>query len=222
MIEKDGYIYIVSNPAMPGRFFSSKRYLKIGMTSDIRNRLKSLSNTSVPLPFVVEHLLYVPDRFIYESVIHAQLDKYRVSDEREYFYLSPKKAIRLIHGKRSKVFELAQSNSMKLKPDDNSGNVLYLSESNETHELKKAKDRTPTSKTIEIAYQRKLDKVRAEIDGKKQKAFQKFTAEKAKEFGLHNKRFSDAKRDLKKSGHLVRVGKGASLYSKYATAVMAA
>ena len=172
MTNKDGYIYIISNPAMPGSFFSTKRYLKIGLTIDIRSRLRSLFNTSVPFPFVVEHLLYVPDRFAYELAIHEQLEKYRVPEDREYFYLSPKKAIRLIHGKRSKVFELAQSKSKVLIQEN--VNTPYLPETSEAGELGSADDRTqpkktakgqgPTGKLNKKHFEEMLAKIKRDID----------------------------------------------------------
>jgi len=52
--------------------------------------------------------------------------------------------------------------------------------------------------------------------------FDKFTATVAKRYKLTNKRFADAKIDLKKSKHLVQVGQSKTLYSKYAKAVLAA
>ena len=39
-----GTVYALSNPAMDG-------YVKIGKTSNLEQRLKSLDNTSTPLPF---------------------------------------------------------------------------------------------------------------------------------------------------------------------------
>ena len=40
-----GIVYCLENPAMPD-------LVKIGITQDIEQRIRSLDNTSVPLPFV--------------------------------------------------------------------------------------------------------------------------------------------------------------------------
>lgn len=51
---KLGIVYVLSNPAMPG-------IVKIGRSDqkDLKQRLRSLFNTSVPLPFKVEFACYV-------------------------------------------------------------------------------------------------------------------------------------------------------------------
>ena len=55
-VERDmtGIVYCLENPAMPG-------LVKIGRTQDIEQRLRSLDNTSVPLPFVCVVAMEVDD-----------------------------------------------------------------------------------------------------------------------------------------------------------------
>lgn len=74
-----GYVYILSNPSMPG-------LVKIGKTTNPPgNRAAQLHTTGVPTPFVVERWRYVPDCGETEQNLHEELDFLRVSDSREFF-----------------------------------------------------------------------------------------------------------------------------------------
>jgi hypothetical protein len=76
-----GYIYVLSNPAMPG-------LLKIGFTqhSDTKRRILELSkNTAVPLHFVLEFEQLIENPVQYERLIHARLSQYRLSPDKEFF-----------------------------------------------------------------------------------------------------------------------------------------
>ena len=77
---KKGYVYVLSNPAMPG-------YFKVGETKYHPNeqRVKGLDNTSVPLPFELEYFVHVADRKATEAATHDFLDKYRTRPRREFF-----------------------------------------------------------------------------------------------------------------------------------------
>lgn len=80
MAEDVGFIYVFSNPAMPG-------LLKIGYTTkDTYKRLKELSDsTASPLPFEEEYSVMVehPERI--EKSIHRKLSYCRVNKNREFF-----------------------------------------------------------------------------------------------------------------------------------------
>jgi len=79
-----GFIYCLSNPAMPG-------LCKIGRT----DRAPSMrcwelsSSTSAPLGFEIEFYVEVvsPDRI--ERAIHAGLDEHRINPSREFFKCLP-------------------------------------------------------------------------------------------------------------------------------------
>ena len=78
-----GIIYVLSNQAMPG-------YLKIGVTSGdspvaVEQRMKSLDNTSVPLPFKCEYAAIVRDHKKVEKALHTAFGDYRVNRQREFF-----------------------------------------------------------------------------------------------------------------------------------------
>lgn len=86
-----GVVYVFSNPCMPG-------IVKIGQTTrKIDERLRELSiATGVPQPFVREALFSSPDPNKDEQTIHSRLLEARVSDNREFFRLTPQKAVAAI------------------------------------------------------------------------------------------------------------------------------
>lgn len=89
MNEDLGIIYVLSNPALDG-------FLKIGFTRkpDVEQRVRELSkSTSIPLPFELEFDQIVENPQQYERLIHARLNKYRVSFEKEFFQVSSTEAI---------------------------------------------------------------------------------------------------------------------------------
>lgn len=89
-----GYIYILSNPYMPG-------LVKIGRTErDPNERIPELSSaTGVPASFVLEYSLLVPDLEMAEKEIHMALSGDRVDDNKEFFKLSVEKAKEVVRKK---------------------------------------------------------------------------------------------------------------------------
>lgn len=81
-----GIVYILTNEAMPD--------LKIGFTTDLSSRLRSLSNSSVPLPFEVFFAKRVGGARNVEQKMHAAFSKDRVNRGagREFFMLAPEQA----------------------------------------------------------------------------------------------------------------------------------
>ncbi len=67
-----GYIYILSNPAMPG-------LLKIGFTNgDVKKRVRQLSAaTGVPKPFEIEYYILTRDVEEIEREVHKQFSSKR-------------------------------------------------------------------------------------------------------------------------------------------------
>jgi hypothetical protein len=86
-----GYVYCLSNPAMPG-------LLKIGFTDrPIVNRLKELSAaTGVPEAFEVEFCVRVRNASDLERRLHFELREFRVSTQKEFFRLSIEEAVNRI------------------------------------------------------------------------------------------------------------------------------
>lgn len=81
-----GYVYVLSNPLMPG-------LVKIGKTTrDVNSRAGELYQTGVPAPFKVEHQVSTPDCHELERKIHKELGAHRVDPGREFFEMDPKDA----------------------------------------------------------------------------------------------------------------------------------
>lgn len=77
-------VYILINEAMPG-------YTKICRTSNLEQRLRSLDNTTAPLPFECFHAATVPDATFVERQLFEAFGEHRVRSSREYFRVSPER-----------------------------------------------------------------------------------------------------------------------------------
>lgn len=86
-----GYIYVLSNPAMPG-------LLKIGCTTrQVEDRLTELNApTGVPSPFKVEAFAETSEPYDDEAKVHKRLEKYRL-EGREFFRISVTEAVAILH-----------------------------------------------------------------------------------------------------------------------------
>lgn len=88
-------VYVLSNPAFD-------RYVKVGRTVDLEQRLRQLDNTSVPLPFRCEFAVEVADEVEAERLVHQAFADVRVRSSREFFEIEPQRviaALRLTGGK---------------------------------------------------------------------------------------------------------------------------
>jgi hypothetical protein len=77
-------IYILTNEAMPG-------YVKVGRTTNLNQRLRSLYRTQVPLPFEVFYACTVDSGTDVERWLFDIFDDRRVSKEREFFEVAPER-----------------------------------------------------------------------------------------------------------------------------------
>ena len=85
----DNIIYILINEAMPG-------YVKIGKTSNLEQRIRSLDTTSVPLPFECFYACKVKDAtFVERQLLDAFMD-HRVRSSREFFEIAPDRAAAIL------------------------------------------------------------------------------------------------------------------------------
>ena len=73
-----GIVYVLSNPA-----FDS--YVKVGHTTDLVQRLRSLDNTSVPLPFRCVFAVEVENHVEVERLVHQAFAMHRTRTTREFF-----------------------------------------------------------------------------------------------------------------------------------------
>lgn len=89
-------IYVLTNPAFEG-------YVKIGKTKDLKQRLRSLDNTSMPLPFRCAYAARVTNVDAAEKLLHDAFGDRRVRDNREFFEIDPMRvisALKLAGGKQ--------------------------------------------------------------------------------------------------------------------------
>ena len=98
-IMSKGYVYILSNPAMPG-------LVKIGRTSgDPAARASALNQTGVPMPFALECAILFPDCIEAERQAHLYFHAFRVSNVREFFACSVDDARQFLEQYRQEVVE---------------------------------------------------------------------------------------------------------------------
>ena len=88
---KAGWLYVISSPSLPG-------LTKIGCTRRLvpMVRVKELSSSSLPSPFVAHCFVFSDDCFELESQMHKYFDKERVNPDREFFRIEPKEAIEVM------------------------------------------------------------------------------------------------------------------------------
>lgn len=92
-----GYVYVISNVGAFG-----ERMIKVGMTRRLEpmERVKELSDASVPFNFDVHALFFSDDAVGVESKMHARLADRRVNRvnlRREFFYATPSEARDLLN-----------------------------------------------------------------------------------------------------------------------------
>jgi len=81
-------VYVLTNEAMPN-------LVKIGRTDaeDVRERMSSLNNPSVPYPFECHFAAEVDDGPRVEKALHRFFSKERVNSSREFFNVEPEKVV---------------------------------------------------------------------------------------------------------------------------------
>lgn len=104
-IGKEGIVYILSNPAMPG-------LVKVGQTINLQNRMRTLFSTGVPLPFRCVYAKKVANCSEVERKLHKGLHSHRENGNREFFRIAEEEVINfleLVEGEdvtpRDDVFE---------------------------------------------------------------------------------------------------------------------
>ncbi|HRQ70267.1 MAG TPA: GIY-YIG nuclease family protein [bacterium] len=82
-----GWVYIITNPAMPDR-------CKVGFsTKDPELRAQELNNTGVPYSYVVEYEVLVENPQKHEQEAHRRLEIKGKHDAKEWFKCSPEEAV---------------------------------------------------------------------------------------------------------------------------------
>jgi hypothetical protein len=88
-VSNEGIVYIISNPAMPG-------LVKIGKTSNLESRMRSLYSSGVPLPFRILYAKKVKDYSFVEKKLHSGLRLVRENMNREFFRIPEEDVINLL------------------------------------------------------------------------------------------------------------------------------
>jgi len=79
-------VYILTNESMP-------EFVKIGFThGDVKDRIKQLDRTGVPLPFEIYYAATVEDAEKEEKWLHSIFADRRARDSREFFKMNPEYA----------------------------------------------------------------------------------------------------------------------------------
>lgn len=82
-------IYVLLNEAMPG-------YVKVGKTDDLEQRIRSLDNTSIPLPFECYYACKVEKADFAEKQLFEAFKDNRVRSSREFFRISPERIVAIL------------------------------------------------------------------------------------------------------------------------------
>lgn len=83
-------VYLLTNPTMPD-------LVKIGRTTDLESRLRSLSTHSgVPVPFECYFACEVVNSVKVEKALHDAFGDHRINPKREFFRLNPERAVAIL------------------------------------------------------------------------------------------------------------------------------
>ena len=85
------WVYVLSNPSMPGM-------VKIGYTNgDPEGRVKEINRaTGIPTDFIVEYAIPCVNGYEVEQLVHEALDNVRVNNRKEFFNINIEEAKHLL------------------------------------------------------------------------------------------------------------------------------
>ena len=103
---KEGWVYVLTNEAMPG-------LVKVGYTmkdpairaEELYKDSKNGAVTGVPMPFVVAYRALVVNPYQVEQAVHKELESRRINDNREFFKCSTEEAVEHIRQVAQAKFE---------------------------------------------------------------------------------------------------------------------
>jgi|TARA_S200002703_G_scaffold91696_1_gene79186 predicted GIY-YIG superfamily endonuclease len=77
---ESGYVYIITNSAFKG-------YVKIGVTKNIKNRLRTYQTSSPHRNYKIEHYIHHPDCYKAEQEIHEMMNYFALNKKNEWFQI---------------------------------------------------------------------------------------------------------------------------------------
>lgn len=92
--KEPGYVYILTNPSF------REDWVKIGKTINMEERLRTLYNTSLPLPFEVFATMKTSKYNEAEKLVHHYIERFtnlRIEKKREFFNVKPEEALEIFH-----------------------------------------------------------------------------------------------------------------------------
>jgi hypothetical protein len=92
--EKAGYVYILTNPSF------RDDWVKIGMTQNMEERLRTLDTTALPLPFKKYATMKTVKYKAAEKHVHHYIERFtdlRIRDNREFFNITPEEALSIFY-----------------------------------------------------------------------------------------------------------------------------
>ena len=90
--KQPGFVYILTNPSF------REDWVKIGMTQNMEERLKTLDTTALPLPFKKYATLQTSKYEKAEKHVHHFIETFtnlRIRDKREFFNVKPEQALKI-------------------------------------------------------------------------------------------------------------------------------
>ena len=90
--KEPGYVYILTNPSF------REDWVKIGKTINMEERLRTLYNTSLPLPFEVFATMKTAKYNEAEKLVHHYIERFtnlRIEKKREFFNVKPEEALEI-------------------------------------------------------------------------------------------------------------------------------
>lgn len=89
---KAGWVYVIESPSLKGM-------VKIGTSRRLNGpfeRVRELSGSSLPEPFRINGFCFSDDAFALENNMHKYFAKKRVNPNKEFFYITPQEAIKVL------------------------------------------------------------------------------------------------------------------------------
>lgn len=90
--KEPGYVYILTNPSF------REDWIKIGKTTNMEERLRTLYNTSLPLPFEPYATMKTVKYSEAEKLVHHYIERFtnlRIEKKREFFNVKPEEALEI-------------------------------------------------------------------------------------------------------------------------------